>query len=97
MNSMSTERHSSNSPNKGVSAKVQIVQKAWQTLYCMWGLTLHDTMLQRISPPETCVIYFPFMCHTTIGYWLWLLTFHCFIWRITIHCIIRPHSRQRMR
>jgi len=33
------------------------------------------------------------MCHTTIGCWLWRLTFHCFIWRITIHCIIRPHSR----
>jgi len=67
MNSMSADHHSSNSPNKGDSAKVQIVQKAWQTLYFMWGLTLHDTMLQRVSLPETCVIYFPFMCHTTSG------------------------------
>jgi len=66
MNSMSAERHSSNSPNKGASAKVQTVQKAWQTLYCMWGLTLHDTTLQQISLPETCVIYFPFMCHNTL-------------------------------
>jgi len=83
MNSMSAERHSSNNPNKGASAKVQIAQKAWQTLYCMWGLTLHVTMLQRISLPETCVIYFTFMCHTTIVCWLWRLTeFNCFIWRI---------------
>jgi len=43
---MSAERHSSNNPNKGASTKVQIVQKAWHTLYCMWGLTLHDTLLQ---------------------------------------------------
>jgi len=97
MNSMSTERHSSNSLNKGASVKMQIVQKAWQTLNRMWGLTLHDTMLQRVSLPETCVIYFPFMCHTTIGCWLWCLTFHCFIWHITIHCIIRSHSRQTKR
>jgi len=93
MNSMSAERPSS----KGASAKVQIVQKAWQTLYCMWGLTLHDTMLQRISLPETCVTYFPFICHTTIGCWLWRFTFHCFIWCITIHYITRPHSRQTKR
>jgi len=46
MNSMSAAHHSSNSPNKGTSAKVQIVHKAWQTLYSMWGLTWHDTMLQ---------------------------------------------------
>jgi len=93
MNTMSAERHSSNSPNKGASAKVQIVQKAWQILYCMWSLTLHGTMLHRLPLPETCVIDFPFMCHTTIGCRFWHLTFHCFIWRITIHCVIRPHSR----
>ena len=94
---MSAEHHSSNSLNKGASAKVQIVQKAWQTLNRMWGLTLHDTMLQRISLPETYVIYFLFMYHTTIGCWLWRLTFHCLIWRIIIHCIVSPHSRQTTR
>jgi len=35
MNSMSAERHSSNSLNKGASVKVPTVQKSWQTQYCI--------------------------------------------------------------
>jgi len=74
MNSMSAERHSSNSPNKGASAKVQVVQKAWQTQHCMWGLTLqwyHAST--NITPWNICDLL-PF--HVSYHNWLLALAFH---------------------